>query len=287
MNVVKMEGAGNDYALVNAFTEAVDPDASSEIARLISDRHFGIGADGLILLAPPSDGVEADARMVMYNSDGSRAEMCGNGIRLLAKLAVDEGIVRSDEMRIETDAGVLPIAVTRKAGAVVGATVGMGIPRLRRSNIPMVVAGADPDARVLDEPFTLLDRTFRICAVSMGNPHAVVFLGADEPADTFPLERYGPALERDPRFPNRVNVEIVTVRADGTLHQRTWERGAGETLACGTGACAVAVSAILTGRATSPVSISLRGGDLTIEWAGEGHEVVKTGPAREVFRTTW
>jgi len=262
MKFVKMQGAGNDYVLVDTNRETVeDPEA---LAVAVSDRHFGIGSDGLILLAP-SD--RADVRMIMFNPDGSRAQMCGNGLRLLAKLARDNGTVDTDEMVVETDAGLLPVTLVRESGAVTGARVLMGIPKATSG---------------IDEPITVLDRTFRMTTVDMGNPHAVIFI--DEDLDAFPLERFGPAIETAPRFPDRTNVEFVVVDNPHGLRQRTWERGAGETLACGTGATAVTTAAILSGRAVSPLTISLRGGDLETEWSGAGTEVVLTGPAVEVYR---
>jgi diaminopimelate epimerase len=259
---VKMEGAGNDYVLVDTHRETVvDPEA---LAMAVSDRHFGIGADGLILLTPSE---RADVRMVMYNADGSRAQMCGNGLRLLAKLARDDGLVDGDEMIVETDAGLLPTTLVRDGGDIVGARVLMGVPR--------VTSG-------IDEPITVHDRTFRMTTVDMGNPHAVIFI--DEDLDAFPLERFGSAIETASRFPERTNVEFVSATDPHLLCQRTWERGAGETLACGTGACAATVAAVLGGRATTPLTISLRGGDLEAEWDGEDSQIVLTGPAVEVFR---
>ena len=265
LSFVKMQGAGNDYVLVNAIETPIgDP---GPLARAVSDRHFGIGADGLILMQTST---AADVRMVMFNADGSRAEMCGNGLRLLAKLARDEGLVGSDEMTVETDAGLLPVALVREAGQVVGARVRMGVPRL-------------PDG--LEQPIEARDRTFRMTAVDMGNPHAVIFL--DEDLDAFDLAGYGAAIETAPRFPNRTNVEFVSVESRSRLRQRTWERGAGETLACGTGASAVGAAAVLTGRSDPTMTIALRGGDLAFEWDGEGTEIVLTGPAVEVFRGDW
>jgi diaminopimelate epimerase len=257
-----MQGAGNDYVLVDTHRETVED--AGDVAIAVSDRHFGVGADGLILLGPSS---RADVRMVMYNADGSRAEMCGNGLRLLAKLARDDGHVGGDDMVVETDAGLLPVTLVREGDVVVGARVRMGVPRL---------TGA------IDEPIDVLDRTFRMTTVDMGNPHAVIFLDAD--LDAFPIERYGPAIETAPRFPDRTNVEFMTVEGPRRLRQRTWERGSGETLACGTGASAATAVAVSSGRSTTPLTISLRDGDLDAEWAGEGSEIVLTGPAVEVFR---
>ncbi len=265
LNFIKMQGAGNDYVLVNAIaTPVVDP---VSLAREVSDRHFGIGSDGLILMESSET---ADVRMVMFNADGSRAEMCGNGLRLLAKLARDEGLVPTDDMTVETGAGLLPVTLVREADAVVGARVRMGVPRFPVGS---------------PETIRSHDRTFEFTAVDMGNPHAVIFL--DEDLDAFDLERYGSVIENADRFPDRTNVEFVVVESPGRLRQRTWERGSGETLACGTGATAVAATAIRTGRAVSPMTISLRGGDLELQWSGPEDEAVMTGPAVEVFRGVW
>jgi len=265
LNFIKMQGAGNDYVLVNSVDTPIEDPA--DLSRTISDRHFGIGSDGLILMAPSES---ADVRMIMFNADGSRAEMCGNGLRLLAKLARDEGLVATDDMTVETDAGLLPVTLVREAGAVVGARVRMGVPRFPVGST---------------ETIRSHDRTFEFTAVDMGNPHAVIFL--DENLEAFDLERYGSPIENADRFPDRTNVEFVVVDSPDRLRQRTWERGSGETLACGTGATAVAAAAIRSGRATSPMTISLRGGDLRLEWNGPDQEAVMTGPAVKVFRGVW
>jgi diaminopimelate epimerase len=269
----KMHGIGNDYVYVNAFeTRVADP---VRVAQLVSPRHTGIGSDGLILIAP-SD--VADCRMEMYNADGSRGAMCGNGIRCVAKYAYEHGIARQPEMRIETDSGVKQIALELRAGAVVGATVDMGAPILEPAEIP--IAGA---ARMIDAPFEVAGQRLRITCVSMGNPHCVTFV---ESTETAPVTTLGPKIEVDPLFPRRVNVEFAQVlgAAPGDrLRMRVWERGSGETSACGTGACAVAVAGVLTGRARRSVEVELLGGALRIEWREADDHVYMTGGATEVF----
>lgn len=270
LRFTKMHGAGNDYVYVNGFEEIVpDPPA---LAVRISDRHFGVGSDGLILILPSE---KADCRMRIFNADGSEAEMCGNGVRCVAKYVYDHGMARKEEIRVETGAGVLSLQVFPEKGRVAKVRVNMGTPRLGRSEIPMV----GPKGRVVGEPFPVLDRTFSITCVSMGNPHCVIFV--DE-VERFPVEQYGRAIESHPAFPRRTNVELVQVVGRDELRQRTWERGSGETLACGTGASAAAVSAFLNGIAGRRVLIHLLGGDLEIEWSEEG-PVYMTGPAVEVF----
>lgn len=273
MRFTKMEGLGNDYVYVDGFRETVaDPVA---VARRVSDRRFGIGSDGLILIQPSET---ADFRMEMYNADGSRGEMCGNGIRCVAKYVYDHGIAKKTTLVGDTDAGQKILDVTLgDDGTVREVRVDMGVPILERGKIPML---GDPGT-VIAEPIHVQDHTLRITAVSMGNPHAVTFVADTEKELVHVI---GPAVETSPLFPNRVNVEFVHVVSETELIQRTWERGSGETFACGTGACAVAVAAQLNGLAGPDVTIHLRGGDLRIEWAGEGQPVFMTGPAVEVFR---
>ncbi|MBE0599259.1 MAG: diaminopimelate epimerase [Desulfuromonadales bacterium] len=271
MKFVKMHGAGNDYVYINGFDQSVaDP---SRLAVEISDRHFGIGSDGLILILPST---VADVRMRMFNADGSEAEMCGNGIRCVAKYAYDHGLVPRREIAVETAAGIKAVQLRVNArNRVDQVRVDMGRPRLTRGEIPMT---GDPGAQVVAEPLQVLDRTFEITAVSMGNPHCVIFV--DRVAE-FPVEKYGSIIERHPLFPQRTNVEFVEVITPGELRQRTWERGAGETLACGTGASAVTVAGVLTGRTGRQVVNHLRGGDLELEWAADG-QVFMTGPAVQI-----
>lgn len=272
MRFAKMHGAGNDYVYVNGFAEAVaDPAA---LARAVSNRQFGIGSDGLILILPSEI---ADVRMRMFNADGSEAEMCGNGIRCVAKYAYDHALVTNKEIRVETGAGVKPLQLfTNAADKVERVRVNMGQPVLKRSRIPM----AGPEAeQVVAESLAVLDRTFAITCVSMGNPHCVIFV---DDVDAFPVELYGPAIENHPSFPRRINVEFVQVLSSGEVRQRTWERGAAETLACGTGASAVTVAGVLTGRTDRRLINHLRGGDLEMEWAEDG-DIYMTGPAVQVF----
>ena len=273
MRFTKMQGLGNDYVYVDAAKETVrDPAA---VARRISDRRFGIGSDGLILIHPPSS-PDADFRMEMYNADGSRGEMCGNGLRCIAKYVYDHGIARRTSLRAETDAGIKQVEVLVEGGKAVGATIDMGPPRLDRAEIPMV----GPPGRVVGERLRAADRDIVVTCVSMGNPHCVTFV--DDP-DSYPVEVVGPAVERHPSFPRRTNVEFVKVLSPSEAVQRTWERGSGETLACGSGACAVAVAGRLNGLLGPDVTIRLRGGDLRVRWEGEGASVLMTGPAVEVF----
>ncbi len=272
MKFAKMQGAGNDYVYVNCFEEKVaDPAA---LARKVSNRNFGIGSDGLILILPSQ---KADVCMRMFNSDGSESEMCGNGIRCVAKYAYDHGLVDRLQITAETGAGILTLQLfTNDKDKVDRVRVNMGEPRLIRSQIPMTGAAEE---RVVNQELTVLDRSFQITCVSMGNPHCVIYV---EDLDNFPLEKYGPAIENHPLFPNRTNVEFVEIVSFSEVRQRTWERGAGETLACGTGASAVAVAGVLTGRSDRTILNHLLGGDLELEWSREG-SVFMTGPAVQVF----
>lgn len=272
MKFTKMHGAGNDYIYVDGAAEAIGDPAA--LARAISDRHFGVGGDGLILILPST---VADVRMRVFNADGSEAEMCGNGLRCVAKYAYDHGLVPRLTMTVETGAGLLPVELfANAAGRAERVRVNMGRPRLTRGEIPMTGPAGE---RVIDRELAVLDRTFRITCVSMGNPHCVIFV--DDVA-AFPVAHYGPAIETHPLFPRRTNVEFVEVLSPGEVRQRTWERGAGETLACGTGASAVTVAGLLTGRTGSRLLNHLAGGDLELAWDGSG-EVFMTGPAAEVF----
>jgi len=272
MKFAKMHGAGNDYVYVNGFVETVTDPQTLAIA--VSNRQFGIGSDGLILILPSQ---VADIRMRMFNADGSEAEMCGNGIRCVAKYAYDHGLVRDKQIRVETAAGIKPLQLfTNSDNRVDRVRVNMGVPVLGRQDIPMT-GPADP--RVVAENLTVLDRTFEITCVSMGNPHCVIFV---DNVEQFPVEQYGPAIEHHPLFPRRINVEFVEVISSGEVRQRTWERGAGETLACGTGASAVTVAGMLTGRADRRQLNHLRGGDLEMEWSEDGC-IYMTGPAVQVF----
>jgi diaminopimelate epimerase len=240
----------------------------------VSDRRFGIGSDGLIVIHPSP---AADFRMEMYNADGSRGEMCGNGIRCCAKYVYESGRSRTEHMTAQTDAGLKRLDLTVRDGVVEAVRVDMGVPILERERIPML----GPQGRVVAEPLMVQDHVFNVTAVSMGNPHCVLFV---EDPERFPVERVGRAIETHPVFPNRTNVEFVKVISRREVAQRTFERGSGETFACGTGACAVVVAARLNGFVDADVTVHLKGGDLRIEWEGEGAPLFMTGPAVEVFR---
>jgi len=272
MKFTKMQGAGNDYVYVNCFEETVaDP---QKLAIRLSNRNFGIGSDGLILIMPSTT---ADLRMRMFNSDGSESEMCGNGIRCVAKYAYDHGIVTKTEVVAETGAGLLTRQlVPGSDGTIAKVRVNMGPPRLTRAEIPMT---GDPLLQVIDEPLTILDRTFRITCASMGNPHCVIFV---EDVENFPVATYGPLIENHELFPRRTNVEFVQIISRSEVRQRTWERGAGETLACGTGSSAVTAACVLNGLTEKRILNHLSGGDLEMEWATDGC-IYMTGPAVEVF----
>ncbi|MEJ2200231.1 MAG: diaminopimelate epimerase [Desulfuromonadaceae bacterium] len=273
MKFTKMHGAGNDYIYIDGFAESVSDPAA--LAVTLSNRQFGIGSDGLILILPSQ---RAHVRMQMFNADGSEAEMCGNGIRCVAKYAYDHGLVQDKTIQVETAAGVKTLQLfTHADNRVEKVRVNMGAPRLERGHIPMA---GPAESRVIAEKLTILERTFDITCVSMGNPHCVIFV---DDLDRFPVERYGPAIENHALFPRRINVEFVEVLNPGEVRQRTWERGAGETLACGTGASAVTVAGVLTGRTERRLLNHLRGGDLELEWAEDG-SIYLTGPAVQVFQ---
>ena len=281
MRFTKMHGIGNDYVYVNCFDEKVaDP---ARIAPLVSDRHTGIGGDGLILIMP-SD--KADVRMRMFNADGLEGEMCGNGLRCVAKYAYDHGLSKKNPMRIETGRGILSLDLKLKDDKVDQVTVNMAEPILELAKIPVdrerIVKGSrEHEYRIsILQGNELLDGVF----VSMGNPHAVFFTND---VKTIPLERIGPIVEHHKAFPKRVNAHWAQVHSRNEVTMRTWERGSGITLACGTGACAVAVAGVLTGRTDRKVLIHLPGGDLTIEWRESDNNVYMTGPATEVFSGEW
>ena len=276
MKFTKMQGLGNDYVYVNCFREKIaDP---SRLAVKISDRHFGVGSDGLILINP-SD--KADFEMEMYNADGSRGEMCGNGIRCVAKYVYDYGLTDQTSISVETLGGIKYLDLTVKDGKAVLVKVNMGKPELSPEKIPVVSAGE----KVVDEPIDVDGQNYRMTCVSMGNPHAVVYVDCD--VRDLPLEEIGPKFENHERFPNRVNTEFVRVLDRRTVEMRVWERGSGETLACGTGACAVAVSCVLNGLTEDEVTVKLLGGDLQIKWDREKDTVFMTGPAEVVFDGEW
>jgi diaminopimelate epimerase len=281
MHFTKMHGAGNDYVYVDCFAEPVPRDLP-QLARRISDRRFGVGSDGLILICPSE---RADAEMRMFNADGSPAEMCGNGIRCVAKFLYDHGIRRREKLTIETAKRIVPMELHVARGVVDQVRVDMGEPTLNPAQIPTTLRSpTGPEQPVMDVPLTVADREFRVCCVALGNPHCVIFV--DEPTDELVLG-YGPKIETDPHFPNRVNVELVKVISGRELFQRTWERGSGETLACGSGACGVCVAGAVTGRSGRNVQVKLLGGELSIEWNEKDNHVYMTGPAVEVFSGEW
>lgn len=271
MRFTKMQGLGNDYVYVNCFQETIEN--PSEAAIKVSDRHFGIGSDGLILIKPSE---VADFRMDMYNADGSQAEMCGNGIRCVAKYVYDYGLTDQTEISVETLAGIKYLKLQIMDGKVVRITVNMGQPELVPDKIPVQ---ADGD-RVVDEPIVVNGVTYKMTCVSMGNPHCIVFI--DDTAN-FPLEEIGPMFENHERFPKRVNTEFIQILNRNEVNMRVWERGSGETLACGTGACASAVACVLNGLTEDEITLHLLGGDLSVRWDREENVVYMTGPAKVVF----
>ena len=283
MEFTKMHGAGNDYVYIDA--RAMPDRDWNSLSRAISDRHFGVGGDGLILV---KDSDVADLQMRMFNADGSEGEMCGNGIRCFAKYAIERGIVSplANRVTVDTLAGIRTVYPRYDGGAVGSARVSMGEPRFSAAEIPVAL-----DPAISNQPGPIVNYAvhpgdFRLFMtfVSMGNPHAVTFL--DQPVEEFPLHNIGPLVERHPIFPRRVNFEIVNLRDDGNLDARVWERGSGETMACGTGACAIGVASRLLGHTGDRVAVHLPGGTLNIEWDGAG-EVFLDGPAAEVFSGVW
>ncbi len=273
MNFTKMHGIGNDFVVVNALTESPDEKSLPELSRRINDRKFGIGGDGLILVLPSK---VADFKMRMLNPDGSEAEMCGNGIRCFAKFVYDNGLSPETLIKVDTLAGTKVLRLQLKDRKVEGVKVDMGCPMLLRSEIPM---RGDDNGRVISEPLKVDGKRFEITAVSMGNPHVVIF---EDSLDNYPVSKIGPLIENHRSFPHRTNVHFVKVLNNNELVMKTWERGAGETLACGTGACATVVAAILNKKTSRSVLAHLPGGDLRIEWTGDDR-VMMTGPAEEVF----
>lgn len=271
MKFTKMHGIGNDYVYVNGFAETIrNPE---ETARLVSDRHFGIGSDGLILIKPSE---KADFEMDMYNADGSRGAMCGNGIRCVAKYVYDYGLTDKTRISVDTRSGVKYLDLTVENHRVTQVKVNMGNPVFEPKKIPVL---SEKD-RVINESIQAADREWKITALSMGNPHGVIFT---EDVDTLDLEKIGPKFERHPWFPDRINTEFIRVLDDRTIQMRVWERGSGETMACGTGACAAAVASALNGYTGPEVRVRLLGGDLDIFWDREENQVYMTGPATTVF----
>jgi len=281
MRFTKMQGAGNDYVYVDCFAQPV-PENPAELARRISDRHFGVGSDGLVLIRRCE---VADARMQMFNPDGSEAEMCGNALRCVGKYVYDHGLCRRETLKIETGAGVRDLELEVTDGRVHRVRVDMGEPILEPEKIPTTLPGNPlvEGSPVVDVDLNVAGEQLRVACVSMGNPHCVTFV--EELSDRWVLE-IGPQVEVDPHFPNRVNAGFVEVISPAEIHMRVWERGAGETLACGTGACAACVAGVLAGRTARKILAHLPGGDLELHWAEDNH-VHKTGPAVEVFSGEW
>ena len=292
MKFTKMHGIGNDYIYVNCFEEKVEN--PSELSVKLSDRHFGIGADGLILIKPSKI---ADFCMEMYNADGSQAEMCGNGIRCVGKYVYDYGLTDKESISVETLAGIKYLDFTIENGKVSLITVNMGSPELIPSKIPVNVSALTTDnkyteeaddkkmennelTQVVDKPLVVNGEEYKVTCVSMGNPHCVVFVDGTA---SFPLEEIGPKFESHELFPNRVNTEFIQILNRNEVNMRVWERGTGETLACGTGACASTVAGVLNGLTDEEITLHLLGGDLKVRWDREENVVYMTGPAKVVF----
>jgi diaminopimelate epimerase len=273
LEFTKMHGAGNDFVVLDGIAQELPP--LQPLSHRISDRHLGIGADQILVLRESKD---ADFRMEIYNADGSQVEMCANGIRALYKFLRDHGYTQQDEIRVETLSGIVR---PRWAGND-NVRVDMGRPVLAPAKIPTKLGSGD--GPLLDCPLEVDGERLLVSSVSMGNPHAVIVV---DDVDTYPVERLGPQIENHDVFPNRVNVEFIQIASRGRIRQRTWERGTGETLACGSGACAVGVVSMLRGAVDRKVAIELRGGELTIEWANDDGSVFMTGPAAEVFTGLW
>lgn len=279
MKFTKMQGCGNDYVYVNGFTEKIPAEKKPELVRRLSDRHFGIGSDGVIFINPAK---EADFEMEMYNADGSRSEMCGNGIRCVAKFVYDKGLTDSQQITIVSAGKIkyLDLTVEGKSaesrGQVTRVRVNMGSPVLLPQQIPVQAAGES----VVDAPIEVQGREYRMTCVSMGNPHAVVFM---KDVKNLKIEEVGPYFENHERFPKRTNTEFVELLDRKTVFMRVWERGTGETLACGTGCCATAVACVLNGLTEDQITVKLLGGELLIEWDREKNLVYMTGPATTVF----
>ncbi len=279
MKFTKMQGCGNDYVYVNGFEERLSAKEKPELVRRLSDRHFGIGGDGVIFINPAK---EADFEMEMFNADGTRAEMCGNGIRCVAKFVYDKGLTDAEHISIVSAGNIKYLDLTVEGrsqtsrGSVSRVRVNMGSPILQPKQVPVLAEGE----RVVDEPILVDGREYRMTCVSMGNPHAVVFM---EDVKNLQIEKLGPSFENHERFPRRTNTEFVEILDRQNVFMRVWERGTGETLACGTGCCATAVACVLNGLTDDKITVRLLGGELTIEWDREENLVYMTGPATTVF----
>lgn len=275
MKFTKMHGCGNDYVYVDCTNEMIEN--PSEVSKYVSDRHFGIGSDGLILICSSET---ADFRMAMYNADGSEGAMCGNGIRCVAKYVYDKGLTDKKNISIETKSGIKELELTVEDGKVSLVKVNMGAPILNAKDIPVDV----DTEKCIDSDINIDGKDYKITCVSMGNPHAVTFI--DEDVKTFPIEKIGPKFENHPMFPDRVNTEFVQVLNRHEVNMRVWERGSGETLACGTGTCATVVACVLNGLTDDEVTVHLLGGDLFIKYDRENDTVWMTGPAVIAFEGT-
>ncbi|MBD5488551.1 MAG: diaminopimelate epimerase [Lachnospiraceae bacterium] len=297
MKFTKMHGCGNDYIYVNGFTEKITQEEKPELVQRLSDRHFGIGGDGVIFINP-SD--EADFEMEMYNADGSRAEMCGNGIRCVAKFVYDKGLTDKTDISVISCGKIKYLQLFLNEGEVDSVRVNMGAPELAPGRIPVLVeagekSGVDRSVcdgyvmkqsgeSIVDEPITVQGKEYKMTCVSMGNPHAVVLM---DDVTNLQIEKIGPHFENHERFPNRINTEFVKVLDRKTVQMRVWERGTGETLACGTGCCATVVACVLNGLTDDTVTVKLLGGEIEITWDREADLVYMTGPAATVFEGEW
>lgn len=269
----KMQGCGNDYIYINGFTEKIPQEKKAEIVRRISDRHFGIGGDGAIFINPAQ---EADFEMEMYNADGSRSEMCGNGIRCVGKYVYDYGLIDKTKFSVVSAGKIKYLELTVENKKAVRIKVNMGSPILLPKQIPVL----SESEKVVDELITVLDKEYRMTCVSMGNPHAVVFV---ENTSDFPINEVGPYFEHHERFPNRTNTEFVQIIDRNHIKMRVYERGTGETLACGTGCCASVVACVLNNLTDALVYVEVLGGVIYIEWNREENQIYMTGPAETVF----
>ena len=277
MRFTKMEGCGNDYIYINGIKEHIDEGRKPELVRRLSDRHFGIGGDGVIFI---NKGKQAEFEMEMYNADGSRSQMCGNGIRCVAKYVYDRGLTDKKNITVESFGKVKYLELTTDADNKVSKVrVNMGAPVLNAGEIPVI----SDNEKVIDEEIKAGGKTYKMTCVSMGNPHAVVFMNDIDDLNSLDIEKIGPEFENHERFPQRVNTEFVKVIDRNSVQMRVWERGTGETLACGTGSCATTVACILNGYTEDKITVRLLGGELTCEWDRENDIVYMTGPAVSVF----
>lgn len=273
MKFTKMEGCGNDYVYIDGARERIAPEEKPDFVRRVSDRHFGIGSDGVIFINPST---EADFEMEMYNADGTRAEMCGNGIRCVAKFVYDRGLTDKCDISVVSCGKIKYLKLFLKDGKVDCVKVNMGAPELVAENVPVVCE----KEQAVDEPITVLGKEYKMTCVSMGNPHAVVFM---DDVEHLKIEKIGPHFENHERFPKRINTEFVKILDRQTVQMRVWERGTGETLACGTGCCATVVACVLNGLTDETVTVKLLGGEIKITWDREENLVYMTGPATTVF----